>query len=424
MKYPSLKSSDINRRYEDAAALYNNWEIDVDKALKKLDGINLSLHCWQGDDVGGFEVKKGAPGGGIMATGAFPGKARCADELRDDLDKAFTLIPGKKRLNLHAIYLESDGKFVERDEIGAEHFAGWIDWAISEKVKLDFNPTFFAHPKAESGFTLSNADKSIRKFWIDHGIKCRKIAAEFAKKLKDTCVINFWVPDGLKDYPADRWSPRERLAESLDEIFKTDLHGIKDAVEGKLFGLGSEEYVVGSNEFYMAYAISRKKLPCLDMGHYHPTETVHDKLSALLTFIPELLLHVSRPMRWDSDHVVIMNDDLLNLARELVRGNALDKVFLATDFFDGSINRLGAWTIGARSFKKALLYAMLEPVPLLKKLEKDGCGAEKLAIMEEFKGMPFGAIWDFYCMKSDVPVGASWLNFMCDYEKSVLSKRS
>ncbi len=419
---PSEKK--INFRYEDAREIYASLGVDTEKALKILSGIKVSMHCWQGDDVGGFEVNETGLTGGIMATGNYPGKARNADELRKDAEKAFSLIPGKQRFNIHAIYLESKGKFIDRDRISTSDYSAWVDWAKEQKIGLDFNPTFFSHPKSSSGMTLSSPDKSVRKFWIEHGIRSREVAADFAKKLNSVCVNNIWVPDGMKDFPADRLGPRERLAASLDEIFKKNLGGkVKDAVEGKLFGIGSEEYVVGSSEFYLGYSVTRKKLLCMDMGHYHPTETIHDKLSAVLPFLPELLIHVSRPVRWDSDHVVILNDDLVSLAKEIVRCNAVGRVYLATDFFDASINRIGAWVIGMRSLLKALLIALLEPADTMRKLELDGRNAEKLALSEEMKTLPFGNVWDYHCLKQSVPVGGAWIGEMEKYEKSVLSGR-
>ena len=424
MKFTEQSAGKTASRYAEAKELYASLGVDTEKAMKALSGVKVSMHCWQGDDVGGFEVNETGLTGGIMATGNHPGRARNADELRKDAEKAFSLIPGKQRFNLHAIYLESKGKFVDRDNVSAEQFSGWIDWAKEQGVGLDFNPTFFSHPKSSSGMTLSNPDKSIRRFWIEHGIRSREIAAEFSRKLKSACVNNVWVPDGMKDAPADRLAPRQRLRESLDEIFKAKVGGnVKDAVEGKLFGIGSEEYVVGSHEFYLAYSITRKKLVCMDMGHYHPTETINDKLSAVLPFVPELLIHVSRPIRWDSDHVVIMNDDLLNLAKEIVRCDALGKVYLATDFFDASINRIGAWVIGMRSLQKALLFALLEPGAILKKFEIGGHNAEKLALSEELRTLPFGDVWNYYCESKSVPVGTSWIGELEKYDMEVLSKR-
>ena len=424
MKLPVVSEKKINSRYEDAKKIYASHGVDTEKALKILSGIKVSMHCWQGDDVGGFEVNETGLTGGIMATGNYPGKARNADELRTDAEKAFSLIPGKHRFNVHALYLESNGKFIDRDNFSPVNFSRWVDWAKDLKIGLDFNPTFFSHKKSSSGMTLSSPDKAVRNFWIEHGVRSREVAADFAKKLGGVCVNNIWVPDGMKDLPADRLSPRERLAASLDEIFKKTFGGsVKDAVEGKLFGLGSEEYVVGSSEFYLGYSVTRKKLLCMDMGHYHPTETIHDKLSAVLPFVPELLIHVSRPVRWDSDHVVILNDDLLSLAKEIIRCNALGRVYLATDYFDASINRIGAWVIGMRSLLKALLIALLEPTVTMKKLERDGKGAEKLALSEEMKTLPFGNVWDYHCLKHAVPAGSAWICEMEKYEKEVLAQR-
>jgi L-rhamnose isomerase len=422
--YPTTTDAQIQQGYELARERYAALGVDVDAALKALAGKAVSMHCWQGDDVGGFEISEMGLTGGIMATGNHPGKARTPEELRADAEQAMKLIPGTLRFNLHALYLESGGRFVDRDQIGVEHFRGWIDWAKAKGVGLDFNPTFFSHPKSASGMTLSHPDQGIRNFWIEHGRRSREIAAGMAAALNDTVVNNFWIPDGMKDLPADRWSPRARLIEAYDAIFaKPGDARVKDAVEGKLFGIGSEEYVVGSSEFYLAYALSRNKLLCLDMGHYHPTETIHDKLSAVLAFLPEALIHVSRPVRWDSDHVVIMNEDLLNLTREMVRGDALGRVYLATDFFDASINRIGAWTVGIRSLQKALLYALLEPVATLRDLEAEGRGAERLALVEECRSLPHGAVWDHYCLSQGVPVGSAWLNDLVAYEKQTLVQR-
>lgn len=421
--FPKMTDATVERNFSEASEIYAELGVNVNEALEAISKVPVSMHCWQGDDVGGFEISDQALSGGIMTTGNHPGKATTADELRSDAEMAFSLIPGPLRFNLHAIYLESDGGFVDRDAIEPKHFSNWIDWAKENKIGLDFNPTFFSHPKADAG-SLSSADAGIREFWIDHAKRSRTIAETFSKELDDTVVVNYWVPDGMKDIPADRWGPRERLVESYDAIFADSLGGnVKEALEGKLFGIGSEEYVVGSNEFYMGYALSRNKLLCMDMGHYHPTEAIHDKISAAMMYMPELLLHVSRPIRWDSDHVVIMNDDLLSLAREVVRGGALDKLYFATDFFDASIDRIGAWTIGVRSFKKALLFALLEPIEMLKRFESENRGAERLAMQEEAKTLPYAAIWNYFCLKSDVPVGPAWIDSMRDYENSVLSKR-
>ncbi len=417
---------EVEAAYDAAKAQYALLGVDADAALASLTETPISVHCWQGDDVGGFEVQEEAvDGGGIMATGDFPGRARNADELRADASKAFSLIPGKLRFNLHAIYAETDGKRVERDQLGPEHFRRWIDWGKANGVALDFNPTFFAHPLANSGYTLSSADENVRSFWVRHGIACRRIAEAMGRAQGGPCVINHWIPDGAKDQPTDRWGPRRRLVKSLDEMLAApvDTAFCKDAVESKLFGIGSEDYVVGSHEFYLGYALRRGAVLCLDMGHFHPTETIHDKLSAVLTFQDEVLLHVSRGIRWDSDHVVIFNDDVRNVFLELVRGNALGRTNIALDFFDASINRIGAWVIGTRSVLKALLYALLEPTERLRNMEADGDLAGKLALLEETKTLPFGAVWDMHCLNQGLPVGPAWLNEMHAYERDVLRSR-
>jgi L-rhamnose isomerase len=418
-------SKEIEKAYEIAKQRYADMGVDADKAMKRLAEIAISLHCWQGDDVGGFESGEGLSGGGIMATGAYPGKARTADELRADLEKAMSLIPGKHRLNLHAIYAETGEKKVERDELKPEHFARWIDWAKDNCKGMDFNGTFFSHLKADSGFTLSSPDNAIRKFWVQHGIACRKIGAEMGKKLRTACVTNVWIPDGFKDIPVDRKGPRERLKMSLDEIFaeKIDHKWLLDSVESKLFGIGSESYVVGSHEFYLSYAIRNNILLCLDTGHFHPTEVVSDKISSVLTFLDEILLHVSRGVRWDSDHVVILSDELRAIAEELVRGDYLKRVHIGLDFFDASINRVAAWVIGTRCMIKALLAALLEPTERLRQMEAQGDYTSRLAVIEELKTLPFGAVWDYYCLKSDVPVVDTWLQEVKDYEAKVTSKR-
>ena len=415
----------VARAYELAKHRYQAAGVDTEQALKKLATIPISLHCWQGDDVGGFETTASALGGGLVATGNYPGKARTPDELRADLEKTFSLIPGKHRLNLHAIYGEFGWKKVDRNEISVEHFKNWIAWAKSNGLGLDFNPTCFSHPKAADGFTLANRDKDIRQFWIEHCRLSREIGAAIGKALGKTCVTNVWVPDGMKDTPADRRSPRERLAESLDAVFKKPLPSKfnLDSVEPKLFGIGSESYVVGSHEFYLGYAISRKTMLALDAGHYHPTEGIADKISSVLEFIPEILLHVSRGVRWDSDHVVILNDDLLAIAREIVANNYLDRVHIGLDYFDASINRVAAWTIGTRNMIRALLIALLEP-PAIKTAEADGDFTSRLALQEEAKTLPIGAIWDYYCESKGTPVGDAWLSEMRRYERTVLSKRS
>ncbi len=411
--------------FEIAKERYSEMGVDVEMALDRIRTVSISIHCWQGDDVGGFEHSSGAIGGGLAVTGNYPGRARTPEELRNDLEMAYRLIPGQHRLNLHASY----GEFAvptDRDEVGVEHFQGWMDWAADHSISLDFNPTYFAHPKASDGFTLSHSDSGIRQFWIDHGIACRKIAATMGKSQGSACVNNVWVPDGFKDTPANRVSPRERLAESLDQIFAEPLDPshVLDAIECKLFGLGSESYVVGSHEFYLGYAITRQKLLCLDAGHFHPTEVISDKISAVMMYVPELLLHVSRGVRWDSDHVVTFTDELQAIATELVRGNYLDRTHVGLDFFDASINRVAAWTIGTRNVLKALLMAMLEPTLELQQLELEGNYTRRLALMEELKSMPFGAVWDHYCVESNVPVGMDWLEKVTQYEQAVLSARS
>jgi L-rhamnose isomerase len=415
----------IEKSYELARQRYAELGVDCDKAMEWLSKIAISLHCWQGDDVGGFERgDEGLSGGGIMATGTYPGKARTADELRADLEKALSLIPGKHRLNLHAMYAEAKGK-VERNELEPEHFTTWIDWAKTNGLGMDFNGTFFSHPKAESGFTLSSADEGIRKFWVEHGIVCRKIGAAMGEELGTPCVTNLWIPDGSKDIPVDRKGPRERLKKSLDEIFiePIDHDHLLDCVESKLFGIGSESYVVGSHEFYLGYAIQNKTLLCLDTGHFHPTEVVSDKICSVLTFLDEILLHVSRGVRWDSDHVVILSDELRAIAGQIVRGDYLQRVHIGLDFFDASINRIAAWVIGTRCMIKALLIALLEPSDKLLEMERGGDYTARLAMLEECKTLPFGAVWDYYCMKMDTPAGEVWLDDVRAYEREVLSKR-
>lgn len=404
---------------------YSKLGIDVDKVLENLEKVSISLHCWQGDDVSGFENPDGQLTGGIQATGNYLGKARNAEELRSDLDKALSLIPGTHRLNLHAIYLENNGEKVDRNEIQPKHFENWVKWAKEKGMGLDFNPTCFSHPLSADGFTLSHPDEKIRKFWIDHVKASRKIGEYFGKELGKTCITNIWIPDGYKDIPVDRLSPRARLKESLDEIFSGNIDPAynRDAIESKVFGIGSESYVVGSNEFYLGYAVKNNKMVCLDAGHFHPTEVISDKLSSVLLYTDEVLLHVSRPVRWDSDHVVILNDELRSIAEELVRHNFLPRTFIGLDFFDASINRIAAWVIGTRNMIKALLIAMLEPYAQLQRIELDGDWTSRLALMEELKTYPAGAIWDYYCMKQNVPVGEEWLKEVKTYEKEVLSAR-
>jgi L-rhamnose isomerase len=419
-------SAAIDKGYEWARDRYGRLGVSTDRALDVLRGIPISLHCWQGDDVGGFENELGLTGGGIQATGNYPGKARNADELRADLDKALSLIPGRHRVNLHAIYAETGGRPVERDRLGPEHFTGWIDWAKSRGLGLDFNGTFFSHPKAADGFTLSSRDEGVRRFWVDHGIACRKIGERFGRELGTPCVTNVWIPDGHKDTPVDRKTPRLRLRRSLDELFaeKLDPRYHLDAVEGKLFGIGSESYVVGSHEFYLGYAVENRKLLCLDAGHYHPTESVADKISSVLTWLDRILLHVSRGVRWDSDHVIILSDDLRAIAEEVVRGEYLGRVHIGLDFFDASINRVAAWVIGTRCMLKALLIALLEPIQQLREAEAAGDFTGRLALLEELKTMPFGAVWDYHCLRQGVPVGPAWLEDVKAYEDEIQSARS
>ncbi|MEF2965720.1 L-rhamnose isomerase [Paenibacillus sp. M1] len=414
----------ILNSYNIAKEMYAGHGIDVDEALKKLAEIKISLHCWQGDDVRGFLFKDKELSGGIAVTGCYPGRAGTPDELRQDLEKALSLIPGKHKVNLHAIYADTD-ESIDLDELEPKHFQGWVDWAKEQGLGLDFNPTCFSHPKAEEGFTLSHPDPDIRDFWIRHCKASRNIAEHFGKELGQPCVTNFWVPDGYKDIPVDRLSPRKRLKESLDEVFREEIdtrYNI-DAVESKLFGIGSESYVVGSHEFYMGYAMSRGKALCLDAGHFHPTEMISNKISSILMYVDQLLLHVSRPVRWDSDHVVIMDDELLEIARELVRGDLLSRTHIGLDFFDGSINHIAAWVIGTRNTIKALLRAMLEPVAKLKELELDGDFTSRLALTEELKSYPFGAVWDYYCASQGTPVREEWLAEVKRYEQEILYAR-
>jgi L-rhamnose isomerase len=415
----------IETSYALARERYAELGVDTDRAIATLSTIPISLHCWQGDDVTGFERNGAELGGGLAVTGCYPGKARNADELRMDADKAFALIPGRHRFNLHACYLEAAGK-IDRNDIRPEHFQRWVEWAKQKKLGVDFNPTYFAHPKAADGFTLAHRDDGIRRFWIEHGIACRRIGAYFGQLLGTRCVTNFWVPDGYKDITVDRCSPRERLAASLDAIFVEELDSRHhcDAVESKLFGIGSESYVVGSHEFYLGYAIRKQKILCLDMGHFHPTETIVDKLSAVLMYVPEILLHISRGVRWDSDHVVILSDDVHATAQEIVRNNFFDCVRIGLDYFDASINRVAAWVIGARGVLKSLLAALLEPTTMLRDFERNGDFTARLAMLEELKTYPFGAVWDHYCETKNVPVGKCWLNDVKRYDSDVLARRT
>ena len=412
--------------YEAAREAYGLLGVDTEAALGILARTPISVHCWQGDDVGGFESSSaGEPGGGLAVTGNYPGRARTAEELRADLEKVFSLVPGKHRLNLHAFYLDSGGKKVDRDQIETSHFQGWIDWAKSLGLGMDFNPTCFAHPKAADGFTLAHRDPGIRAFWIEHARRCRTIGADIGRALGSTCMVNVWIPDGYKDLPVDRIAPRQRLIESLDAIFAEKLpeRDEIDAVECKLFGIGSESYVAGSHEFYLGYAVSRQKAVCLDAGHFHPTETLADKISSVLLFVPLLLLHVSRGVRWDSDHVVILDDPTRAVMEELVRGDFLGRTSIGLDYFDASINRVAAWVIGIRATQKALLLALLEPSKQLREAEANGNLTARLALLEEAKSLPWGAVWDEFCRRHNVPAGAAWLPEAESYMQTTVRAR-
>jgi L-rhamnose isomerase len=427
----------VGPAYKLAQERYTALGVNVDAALRALAKLPVSLHCWQGDDVGGFENFGNTLGGGLAVTGNYPGQARTPDELRADLEKALSLIPGKHRVNLHAMYGEFGGKKVDRDEIETDHFSNWVSWASEHGLGLDFNPTCFSHPQAADGFTLSHQKKSVRDFWIAHCQCCRDIAWSIGNALGSPCVNNLWIPDGFKDTPADRQGPRERLVESLDAVFQHEFprwggsaaqaarrqrQALLDAVEGKLFGIGAESCTVGSHEFYLGYAITRKKLLCLDAGHFHPTESIADKISSVLLYVPEILLHVSRGVRWDSDHVVAFTDELQAIAREVIATGHAERVHLGLDYFDASINRIAAWVIGTRNLQKALLLALLEP-PAIRAAELTGDNTARLALQEESKSLPFGAVWDFYCETKGVPVGEAWLAEVKGYEKNALSKR-
>jgi L-rhamnose isomerase len=416
----------IEAAYRMARERYAEEGVDTEAALRVLSRVPISLQCWQGDDVGGFEDSGVELGGGLAVTGSYPGKARTPDELRADAEQALALIPGRHRFSLHASYAETGGKRVERDEVSAQYFSRWIGWAKEQRLGLDFNPTCFAHPKAADGFTLSHRDPAIRRFWIDHCRACREIGAAMGQALGTPTVMNLWIPDGYKDTPFDRRSPRERLTTALDEVFARllDPRVHLDAIEGKLFGLGSESYVVGSHEFYLAYAVKNRKLVCLDTGHYHPTESVADKISAILGSLEALQLHISRGVRWDSDHVVTLTDEVRAIAEEVIRGGFLDRVHIGLDFFDASINRVAAWVIGTRALLKALLLPLLEPAARLREAEEAGDLTTRLALLEEAKGLPFGVVWDYHCLKQGVPVGIAFMDEVRRYERDVLSRRA
>jgi len=412
-------------RYEAAKEIYAEYGIDTDAAIKLVSQIPVSMHCWQGDDVHGFENPDGDLTGGIQVTGNYPGKATNIAQLRADFDKATSLIPGKKRINLHSFYLDNDGETVSREKIAPKHFDSWIAWAKERDLGIDYNPSCFSHPMSDDGLTISHPDKAVRDFWIEHCKGSRKVAAYIGEKLGNTVITNFWMPDGYKDIPADRYGTRLRMKEAYDEIFKEpiDEKFNKDAIESKVFGIGAESCTIGSGEFCMGYAAKNNKLLTLDTGHFHPTEVVSDKISSTLLFLNEILLHVSRPVRWDSDHVVIYDDELRAIACEILRGGFTDRVHIGLDFFDGSINRIAAWTIGTRSMQKALLFAALEPSETLRKFELEGDYTSRLALMEEIKTLPFAAVWDMYCEMEGVPTRAAWLSEVKQYEKDVLSKR-
>lgn len=420
-----MTSKTIQRAYTLAQRRYADLGVDTDLALKTLARISISMHCWQGDDVGGFENAGGALGDGLAVTGNYPGKARTPDQLRADFEMATSVIPGKHRFNLHASYAEMDGKKVDRDALSAAQFQGWIAWAKRLDIGLDFNQTYFSHPMVKGGFTLTSPDKAVREFWIEHGIRSREIGAAIGKALGKTCLTNLWIPDGMKDTPADRKGPRERLVESLDAVFKKriDPKLNVDSVEPKLFGIGAESFTPGSHEFYLGYAVSRKTLLTLDAGHYHPTEGIADKLSSVLCYLPEIALHVSRGVRWDSDHVVTLTDDLQAIAQEIVWGGYLGRVRIGLDYFDASINRVAAWVIGTRNMSKALLLALLAPIAKLKQAELDGDYTTRLALMEDAKLLPAGAVWDQFCLQQDVPVGYAWLAEVKRYEREELAGR-
>jgi L-rhamnose isomerase len=416
----------IEKAYQLAREQYAGIGVDTDAVLKRMDEVVISLHCWQTDDVGGFETPDAElGGGGIQVTGNYPGKAGTIGEMRQDLDKVMSLLPGKQRLNLHAIYGEFGGSFVDRDQIEVKHFQGWIDWAKERGMGLDFNATCFSHPKAADGFTLSSKNEENRKFWVEHVKRCRAISAEMGKQLGTPCVHNTWIPDGSKDIPVDRNGYRTLLKKSLDEAMAISYpkEHMKDAIESKLFGIGAESMTVGSHDFYLSYAVRNNKLICLDNGHFHPTEQVGDKISACLQFLDEVLLHVTRPVRWDSDHVVILNEELQLIASEIVRNNFLSRVKVGLDFFDASLNRIGAYVIGTRAAQQAFMIALLEPTKAILKMEEEGRSFERLAMLELAKAKPFGAVWDYYCLKNGVAVGEDFITEIQQYEKEVLSKR-
>jgi L-rhamnose isomerase len=417
---------ETTKSYNQARKQYEKYDINTDEVIKKLINIPISVHCWQGDDVGGFEVPDAIlSGGGILSTGGYPGKARNILELQSDIEKAFSIIPGRKKLNIHAMYGYFKGRIVDRDKILPEHFSTWVNWAKKQGIGLDFNPTLFSHPLADSGYTLSSKDEKIRRFWIEHVKKSREISNYIGTELKTPCIMNIWIPDGSKDLTVSRLEHREILKQSLDEIFMVDYpeENMLDALECKLFGIGSESYVVGSHEFYLSYIIKKEKIITFDTGHFHPTELVSDKISAVLPFVKGVMLHLSRGVRWDSDHVPILTEELIAIMAEVIRADALDKTYIATDFFDGSVNRIGAWVIGARAVIKALLFALLEPTHILKDYEDRNNLFARLGFMEDLKTMPFGSVWGYYCESAEVPTDVEWIDEVLIYEKEVTSKR-
>lgn len=416
-----MNENNINKAYELAVERYAAIGINVEEVLSVLQNVQLSMHCWQADDVTGFESSSSLSGG-IQATGNYPGKARNIDELRADILKAASLIPGNHRLSLHEIYGDFGGKFVDRDQVEPEHFESWMQWSAENNMKLDFNSTSFSHPKS-GDLSLANPDKGIRDFWIEHTKRCRRIAEEMGKRQNDPCIMNLWVHDGSKDITVNRMKYRALLKDSLDQIFAQEYNNMKDCVESKVFGIGLESYTVGSNDFYIGYASQNNKIITLDTGHFHPTESVADKVSSMLLFVPELMLHVSRPVRWDSDHVTIMNDDTLDLCKEIVRCDALNRVHIGLDYFDASINRIGAYVIGSRATLKCMLLALLEPLALLRTYEANNQGFERLALLEECKSLPWNAVWDMFCLRNNVPVGESFIAEVQKYESEVTSKR-
>ncbi|AVM55604.1 L-rhamnose isomerase [Capnocytophaga sp. oral taxon 864] len=420
-----MKTGNIKKAYELAKEMYAAIGVDTDAALKAMKQVNISLHCWQADDVVGFESSQQALSGGIQATGNYPGKATTIAQLRRDIEEVLRLLPGKQRLNLHAIYGDFQGVTVDRDQIELKHFQSWIDWAKQLGIGIDFNPTCFSHPKAATGFTLSSKDESVRQFWVEHVKRSRRIAAEIGKQLGSPCVNNIWIPDGSKDMPIDRNAHRALLKQSLDEIFAEEFPKahLLDAVESKLFGIGVEAMTVGSNEFYLAYAVKNNKMVCLDNGHFHPTEQVGDKISAVLQFVDEILLHVTRPVRWDSDHVVTFNDEIQLIAQEIVRNHYLSRVHIGLDYFDASINRIGAYVTGVRAAQLAFLFALLEPTEKLKALEEKQQYFERLAFLELLKTKPFGAVYDYWCMLNNVPVAEDYITDIQQYENTELKKR-